>query len=158
MKDGLRKQDWRVRDGLSWEVRDLVQRYADSGQGHTGAIYRAAGWEEDGTGGGWNYYDPETGRQLSSIADGHFLECPDGWERRHTLKYRFVHRATAASSDASAIQAEEGGSQLTPSLHLSLWEDPLWRTRCCAMWHRQRSNGSRPMPQWRKAALAAVVP
>ena len=204
----LRKTDWRVRDGLSWEVRDLVQRYhysrdyashgvanhvlvpsqsvwagpavgaaiwmpavygikrygctplqlsrlvvhpdapknaatfllrhsmnlvdreawpvlltyADTGQGHTGAIYRATGWVQDGTGGGWNYYEPETGRQLASIQkNGHFIECPAGWEKRRTVKLRFVHRAASASSDASVIQTEEGGSQPTTPLHL--WGD-----------------------------------
>jgi len=199
----LRKAEWRVRDGLPWEVRDLVQRYhysrdygggaaaqhvlvpassvwagpawgaaiwhpavyamrrydclplqlsrlvvhpdapknaasfllrrsmglldrrqwpvlltyADTGQGHRGAIYEATGWDRDGQGGGWNYYEPETGRQLASIQDGHFIQCPDGWEARRTVKHRFVHRAVAASSDAPAIQVEEGGSQPTLPLH-----------------------------------------
>ena len=186
----LHKRDWRVRDGLPWEVRDLVQRfhysrdygggaaaqhvmvpvesvwsgpawgaavwhpavygirrygclplqlsrlvvrpdapknaasfllrrsmglldrrqwpvlltYADSGQGHTGAIYRATGWVPDGKCGGWNYYDPVTGRQLSSIQDGHFVRCPDGWDARRTIKHRFVD-AVAASSLASRLMA-----------------------------------------------------
>ena len=201
--DVLNKSEWRVRPGLSWEVRDLIQQfhyskdygggaaerhvlvpasswwagpawgaaiwhpavygmrrygclplqlsrlvlrpdaprnaasfllrrsmgllnrakwpvlltYADSGQGHTGAIYRASGWDEDGSGGGWNYYEPSTGRQLASIQDGHFIECPSGWEARRTVKHRFVHRAVAASSDAAGIQPDEGGSQPTLLLH-----------------------------------------
>lgn len=199
----LNKRDWFVRDGLPWEVRDLIQRwhyskdygggaayqhvlvrrggwgeravaaavwhpavyairrygvlplqlsrlvvepdvphnaasfllgrsmalvdrnqwpvlltYADSGQGHTGAIYRATNWQRDGSGGGWNYYEPSTGRQLASIQDGVFVPCPDGWEARKTQKFRFIHRAAAASSDAVGIQPDEGGSQPTPPLQL----------------------------------------
>jgi hypothetical protein len=203
--DPLDKAEWRVREGLSWEVRDLIQRYhyskdyagtgtnhvlvpaetwwagpawgaavwqaavfginrygclplqlsrlvlrpdapknsasfllrhsmslldrakwpvlltyADSGQGHTGAIYKATGWVSDGVGGGWNYYEPSTGRQLSSLQGGRFIECPEGWEARRTVKHRFVHRAVAASSDAADFQSDEGGSQPTLLLQLGL--------------------------------------
>jgi len=97
-------------DRKTWPV---LLTYADTGQGHTGAIYLATGWEPDGDGGGWNYYDPKTDRQLASIQDGHFIPCPKGWEARRTLKHRFVSHAPAASSDAADIQSDEGGSQLT---------------------------------------------
>lgn len=93
--------------------------YADTGQNHTGAIYKATGWVVDGYGEGWNYYEPTTGRQLSSLQNGHFIPCPDGWEARKTRKHRFVHRAVAASSDAPALQAGEGDSQSTLPLHFS---------------------------------------
>lgn len=105
-------------DRSQWPV---LLTYADSGQGHTGAIYDATGWIKDGMGGGWNYYEPTTGRQLASIQDGHFIECPIGWEARRTSKFRFVHRAVAASSDAAGIQPEEGGSQ--PTLPLHIWNE-----------------------------------
>jgi hypothetical protein len=96
-------------DRATWPV---LLTYADTGQGHTGAIYRATGWTEDGQGGGWNYYEPGTGRQLSSLQDGVFVPCPEGWEARRTVKRRFIH-AVAASSDAAVIQTDEGVSQTT---------------------------------------------
>lgn len=104
-------------DRRQWPV---LLTYADSGQAHTGAIYRAAGWSEDGSGGGWNYYEPISGRQLASIQDGHFITCPAGWEARRTVKYRFIHRAASASSDAAGIQSDEGGPQPTTPLQLLL--------------------------------------
>jgi hypothetical protein len=103
---------------LDRSVWPVLLTYADTGQGHTGAIYRATGWERDGEGGGWNYYGPD-GRQLASLQDGKFIPCPEGWEARRTTKYRFVHRAAAASSDAPAFQVGEGSSQLTLPLHSS---------------------------------------
>jgi hypothetical protein len=104
----------RLIDRTRWPV---LLTYADSGQGHTGAIYLAAGWTRDGEGGGWNYYEPASGRQLSSIQDGRFVPCPDGWDARRTTKFRFIH-AAAASSDALGVQPGEGGSQPTPPLQL----------------------------------------
>lgn len=98
-------------------VWPVLLTYADSGQGHTGAIYRAAGWQQDGEGGGLIYLEPGTGRQLSSLSNGRFVPCPEGWEARKTTKYRFIH-AVAASSDAPGVQPGEGGSQPTPPLQL----------------------------------------
>jgi hypothetical protein len=110
----LMAHSMRLIDRQRWPV---LLTYADSGQGHTGAIYKATGWEYDGQGGGWNYYSPD-GKQLSSLQGGVFIPCPEGWEARRTVKYRFIHRAVAASSDAPAVQVGEGGSQLTLPLHL----------------------------------------
>lgn len=110
----LMAHSMRLIDRKRWPV---LLTYADSGQGHTGAIYKATGWEADGQGGGWNYYSPD-GKQLSSLQGGNFIPCPDGWEARRTVKHRFVHRAIAASSDAPTIQVGEGSSQLTLSLQL----------------------------------------
>lgn len=112
----LLRWSMRLLDRSVWPV---LITYADSGQGHTGAIYKATGWAADGSGGGWNYYDPATGRQLASLQDGHFIECPPGWEKRRTLKHRFIH-AVAASSDAVGFQPDEGGSQ--PTLPLQFLE------------------------------------
>jgi hypothetical protein len=110
----------RLIDRTTWPV--LVS-YADTGRGHTGAIYRAAGWTHDGMGGHFTYLHPDSGRQMSSLGPGgRFQECPPGWEKRNDAKHRFIHqvpyeRAIAASSDAPAIQVGEGSSQLTLSLH-----------------------------------------
>ena len=111
----LMARSMKLIDRVKWPV---LLTYADSGQGHTGAIYKATGWEQDGEGGGWNYYSPD-GKQLSSLQNGSFIPCPDGWEARRTVKHRFVHRAAAASSDAPAFQVGEGSSQLTLPLHTS---------------------------------------
>ena len=109
----LMAHSMRLLNRATWPV---LLTYADSGQGHTGAIYKATGWLQDGEGGGWNYYSSD-GKQLSSLQDGVFIPCPEGWEARRTVKYRFVHRAAAASSDAPVYQTGEGGSQLTLPLH-----------------------------------------
>jgi hypothetical protein len=109
----LMAHSMRLIDRVKWPV---LLTYADTGQGHTGAIYKATGWESDGQGGGWNYYSPD-GKQLSSLSGGFFIPCPEGWEARRTVKFRFVHRAVAASSDAPDYQLGEGSSQLTLPLH-----------------------------------------
>jgi hypothetical protein len=104
-------------DRERWPV---LLTYADTGEGHTGAIYEATGWRFDGLGGGLTYRDPDTGRQMGSIGggSGRFVPCPPGWETRKTVKRRFVH-AVAASSDAAPSHGDEGGSQPTLPLQFA---------------------------------------
>jgi hypothetical protein len=107
----------RLLDRSAWPV---LVTYADSAQGHSGAIYRATNWTDDGVGGGVTYLHPETGRQISSLGPGgQFRSCPPGWQPARSEKARFIHdaRAAAASSDAPVVQTGEGGSQPTPPLH-----------------------------------------
>jgi hypothetical protein len=120
----LLSKSMRLIDRKAWPV---LMTYADSAQGHTGAIYRATNWQYDGIGGALTYVNPATGEQRSSLGGGsHFEPCPVGWEVVDSPKHRFIHvvpyeRASAASSDAPGNQPGEGGSQPTPTLQL--WSD-----------------------------------
>lgn len=50
---------------------DTLLTYADSGEGHTGAIYKATNWEYLGVSkGDPRYIDPETGRHVARKAGG----------------------------------------------------------------------------------------
>lgn len=79
----------RLIDRERWPV---LVTYADTGQGHTGAIYKATNWTLDGVGGGVCYYRKTDNKQLSSFGSGgRFRPCPDGYEPRETKKLRFIH-------------------------------------------------------------------
>lgn len=70
----------------------VLVTYADTGQGHTGTIYKATNWTHDGMGGGVVYYRESDGRQISSFGpNGQFRQCPDGYTERRSEKHRFLH-------------------------------------------------------------------
>jgi hypothetical protein len=110
----LLRHSMRLIDRTTYPV---LVTYADEGQGHTGTMYAAAGWTLDGYGGHVTYLD-EAGRQIPSMNDGHFVKPEPGWRTIKNRKSRWLHLASAASSDAPGIQPEEGGSQPTPTLQL----------------------------------------
>lgn len=78
-------------DRQTWPV---LVTYADTGQGHTGAIYKATNWTYDGMGGSVVYYRESDGHQRSSLGPGgRFVPCPPGYVERRTKKHRFIHDA-----------------------------------------------------------------
>lgn len=74
----------------------VLVTYADTGQSHTGAIYKATNWTFDGVGGHVCYYRESDEKQIPSLdGRGRFRPCPPGYVERKTEKLRFVHDVRA---------------------------------------------------------------
>ena len=85
----------RMIDRERWPV---LLTYADTGQGHTGSIYRATGWSCDGPVPAGDVWENDQGELRGRKRGGRTLLADEmrlaGYRRRPQLpKIRFVHRA-----------------------------------------------------------------
>jgi hypothetical protein len=86
----------RLLDRDRWPV---LLTFADTRHGHTGAIYKATGWELDAETDAGSYWVSADGRQVGRKRGKRNLRAADlraaGYVEHRSVKLRFVHRVAA---------------------------------------------------------------
>lgn len=90
----LLSRSMRLIDRDRWPV---LLTYADTRHGHTGAIYKAAGWRLDAETNAGSYFVSATGVQVGRKRGKRNLRAADlraaGYTEHRSVKLRFVHEA-----------------------------------------------------------------
>jgi hypothetical protein len=89
-----------ARDHIDRDRWPILVTYSDASQGHTGHVYKCAGWQPEGERRA-PFLEDANGRRVSTYAGRGRRRSPEGMKRGTTTLTRWVHRACARGEEGA---------------------------------------------------------